>query len=223
MGRFIYNFFIVFLIVFNSCSRDTEEVKLRLFGLVLPGKTSSNSNIVAKYIWEGGGQLQKIAKVTVDREYSTVTIIPYGLFDHNGLPTHDIFWRTDTVSLGMLPVGTYTIELVGESFTYYDTLSIPIDAPDSLFQFDITAISQETGNIVPNIPIVLEIYSSPDTLLRDTTNSSGLVMFTYSNPSFDSFSYYLYDEANEQHFNFGQTYIESGVPEVITVGMSKYR
>jgi len=226
MAKFLSAILFVVLFIGSGCSRDFEEVKLRLYGLILPGKTASNGNIVAKYVWQGGGNLREIARVNVDYNGNMVSIRPYGLLDlrERAFPD-DIFWRTDTVSLGVLPTGSYTIKLVGETFTYYDTLIVPTDVPDSLFQFDITVISQETGNIVTNIPIALEIYSSPDTVLRDTTNSSGLVMFTYANPGFDSLSYYLFNEANDQqqHFYFGQTHAELGVPEVITVGMFKYR
>lgn len=214
MIRFLCAILLVFLIIYGGCSRDFKEVKLKLYGLILPGKATSNDNIVAKYIWEGGGNLREIARVKVDYNSDMITIIPYGLLDlrERAFP-FDIFMRTDTVSLGPLPEGSYTIKLVGETLTYYDTLGIPTDAPDSLFQFHVTAISRETGDVVSGLPLELILFSPSDTILRDTTDLTGFALFEYSNSNIDSLVYILYCAI--------QTWAKLGVPEVITIGVSE--
>lgn len=220
MTKSLYKAIVVLFIVCCSCATDTEEVRLRLFGLILPGKTTSNNNVVAKYIWEGGGQLREISKVNVDLNDNIITITPYGLIDYNLLPTDDIFWQTGFVSLGILPIGSYTIKLVGETFTYYDTLNVPVDACDSLFQFHVTVISQETNEAIPDLPLMLLQLSSMDTL-RDTTDLSGIARFTYHDFGVDSL---VYELKLDIYFvggflYFSQTVAKLGIPEVITVGV----
>ena len=214
MTRCISIVSIAILLVCGGCSSDFKEVKLKLYGLILPGKTASDINVVAKYIWEGGGPLREIAKVTIDYDDNTITLTPYGLLDQRdrGFPD-DIFTRTDTVSLGPLPEGSYTVKLVGETLTYYDTLGIPTDAPDSLFQFHVTAISRETGDVVSGLPLELILFSPSDTILRDTTDLTGFALFEYSNSNIDSLVYTLYFAI--------QTWAKLGVPEVITIGVSE--
>lgn len=220
MTRSLYKAVVVLFTICCSCATDTEEVKLCLYALVLPGKTLSSNEVVAKYIWEGGGQLREISKVNVDLDDNIITITPYGLIDYNLPSTDDIFWRTGFVSLGILPTGSYTIKLVSETFTYYDILIVPTDACDSLFQFHVTVISQETNELIPNLPLMLLQLSSMDTL-RDTTDLSGIARFTYHDFGVDSLVYELKSDIYSVggYFYFSQTAAELGIPEVITVGV----
>jgi hypothetical protein len=122
-----------------------------------------------------------------------------------------MFVKVGTFTLGPLPNGSYNIRLIGSSFTYYDTLTIPVDAPDTLYQFRITVISRQTSETVSNFPIWLSINFPMDTTLVDTTDSSGFVLLTYTNPTVDSISYYL----------MGGTWAKLGIPEDIKLGVNE--
>ena len=45
---------ITIVLLVCSCQNDTR-VNLILNGLILPGKTTTDSGVLIKYIWEGGG------------------------------------------------------------------------------------------------------------------------------------------------------------------------
>jgi len=51
----------VIVVVLLTCDRGTldyervKRVRLYLSGLILPGRTTSDSSIVVKFIWQGGG------------------------------------------------------------------------------------------------------------------------------------------------------------------------
>lgn len=48
----------IIVVVLLACDRGTsdyERVRLYLNGLILPGRTTSDSSIVVKFIWQGGG------------------------------------------------------------------------------------------------------------------------------------------------------------------------
>jgi hypothetical protein len=208
---------LVVILLICGCSHDFEEVRLDLYGLVLPGRTTSNDEIIAKYVWEGGGNLREIAHVDLDYNNDVITITPYGLRDLRGgvaFP-EDIFTRTDTVSLGLLTEGSYVVKLVGDNIVYYDTLVIPSEAPDSLFLFYVTVISLEDSNSVADLPLDLWLIEDDvdlDTTLTDTTDSSGRAQFTYYNIGLDSVYYSL----RSVH-----TWLMLGIPDKITIGVSE--
>jgi hypothetical protein len=204
---------IIISIISCCCSREFKEVKLELYGLVLPGRIISGNNVVAKYVWQGGGNLREIARVNVQHIGNTIVITPYGLLDlRNRAFPCDIFLQTDTISLGSLTEGTFIIILEGSSCTYSDTLVVPSDGSDGFFQFSVTAVNRETGHAVSGLPLDLELYQSCDTLLKDTTDSSGHAIFTFSMPGVDSLVYAMYSV---------YTWAKVGIPEIITIDISE--
>lgn len=216
MAKYLYAIIIITLVICNCFDSEYTNVQLELYGLILPGKTTSENNIIAKFIWKGGGWLQEIAEVRIDRIGNNITIVPYGLLRLKGGCTDDIFIKVDTISLGPLSEGSYNIMLIGSSFTYYDTLIVPVDAPDSLYQFRITAISLQTSETVPNLPIWLGIDSPVDTTLVDTTDSSGFAMITYTNSNIDSVHYYMV-----HYYVLGETWAKLGIPEIFKLGVDE--
>ncbi len=55
MVRFLCAIIIVVSFFYSCHDSEYARVKLDLYGLILPGKTISSDNVVAKYIWQGGG------------------------------------------------------------------------------------------------------------------------------------------------------------------------
>ncbi|TET21303.1 MAG: hypothetical protein E3J78_04090 [Candidatus Cloacimonadota bacterium] len=142
-----------------------------------------------------------------------LTLIPIGLDDPDGVCPDDIFWKVDSVEIDPLEEGAYSVELIGRETTYYGTFLVPADAPDSLFQFFITIINKNSGDVVLGHEVMLHVYSPIDTQFTDTTNSEGYVEFAYFSSTTDSLCYGL----REAHV--AQTWIEKGIPEVMEIGI----
>lgn len=123
------------------------------------------------------------------------------------------------MSLGPLLEGTYTVALVGESFTYLDTFNIPTSTPDSVYEFQITVVSRETGETVPGVPLSLRLSSPADTTLRDTTDSSGFALLAWFSSIPDSLQYELRRDPYRQRF--GKAWAKLGTPEVMKVGINE--
>ncbi len=110
--------------------------------------------------------------------------------------------------------------LVGQNFTYYDTLYVPAQAPDSLFQFQVTAVDMETHQPVPGLPVELYLDDTAFTQLCDTTDLTGTAFMTYSYGPSDTLLYSIFVEDPGWPGYFGQTQAIKGIPEVITAGIA---
>jgi hypothetical protein len=148
-------------------------------------------------------------------------IQPIGRLGLGDLCPCDIFERIDNVSLGILPEGMYAIVLIGQNLVYYDTLYVPTEAPDSVFQFQITVVDISTHQPVPNLPIELWINDSTFTQLYDTTDITGTAVITYMYDLADTLRYSIFIEHPGWPGYFGQTQAIKGIPEVITAGISE--
>lgn len=126
----------------------------------------------------------------------------------------------------MLTEGTYTVVLIGKNFAYYDTLHVPANAPDSLFQFHITVFDISTYQKMSNFPIELRIDDTIYTQIKDTTDHSGNITITYENTVVDTITYNIFSgiPAFSMYFpsHFGQTRAVKGIPEVITLGVCEH-
>ena len=199
---------------------EYKDVPLDLYSLILPGATDAQHEVIAKFTWQGGGWLQELSEVRVDLTGSAITIQPIGRLGLGNICTHDIFERIATVSLGILAEGSYAIVLVGHNYTYYDTLYVPIAAPESLFQFQVTVIEVETYQPVPGIPVELRLDDTAFTQLCDTTDMTGKVFITYTYDPADTLRYSMFVEDPGWPGYFGQTEATKGIPEVITAGIA---
>jgi hypothetical protein len=129
--------------------------------------------------------------------------------------------KIDAASLGLLDEGTYTVVLIGRNFAYYDTIQVPTYAPDTNFQFRITAIDLLTHQPISNLPIELCIGDSAQTKLVDTTDLSGTASIVYDNYTTDTIAYDIYAGHGLWPTHYGQTQAAKGIPEVITLGISE--
>jgi len=120
----------------------------------------------------------------------------------------------------MLAEGAYTIVLIGRNFTFYDTLHIPLQAPDSIFEFRITVVEMSTHQPVPNTPVELWIDDTIPVNLHDRTDMAGTTSITYSTDFTDILNYHVLVEHPGWPGYFGQTKAVKGIPEVITLGIS---
>ncbi len=122
------------------------------------------------------------------------------------------------MSLGPLWEGMYVIALVGDNFTYQNTLNIPTSADDSLYQFKIKGISLQTGKAVPDVSFAIYLGPPADTILTGITDSSGFVMLTYSYSEVDSLCYEIF--RGDPPFGYlGWTWAQLGTPEIMTLGI----
>jgi hypothetical protein len=56
MAKYSYAIITIIILIICSCiDSEYKKVQLELYGLILPGKTTSENNIVAKFCWQGGG------------------------------------------------------------------------------------------------------------------------------------------------------------------------
>ena len=133
----------------------------------------------------------------------------------------DWFLKIDAASLGFLDEGTYTVVLIGRNFAYYDTIHVPSYAPDTNFQFQITAIDLLTHQPVPNLPIRLSIDDSAYTKIVDTTDISGTASMIYDCYTVDTIAYDIYAGHGLWPSHYGQTQAQRVIPEVITLGISE--
>ena len=130
----------------------------------------------------------------------------------------DIFFKIDTVSLGLLWEGIYAIALVGDNFTYQNTLNIPTSADDSLYQFNIKGVGLQTGKAVPDVSFGVYLGPPADTMLAGITDSSGFVMLTYFYSEVDSLYYEIF-RGNPPFEYLGWTGAQLGIPEIMTLGI----
>jgi hypothetical protein len=223
MRNHFYKFLIVAaLLPFQSCSlftgTDDELTEVTLRGIILPGKTDQNENIVVKYSWQGGGCLRSIEDVMINQHKNQITLTPLGKLITGVACPADIFHRIETVSLGRLNSGTYTVTYKGKSTYFTDDVIIPKAAPDSIFQFQIKAIGIESGQLLAGINVHVTFMPPTDTTLGGVTDSSGVVVLSYKSLlDTDSLRYYLDYQPNGYYI--GQTVSYIGKPEVITLGV----
>jgi hypothetical protein len=114
------------------------------------------------------------------------------------------------------------VVLIGKNYVYYDTLHVPLQAPDTVFQFRITALDLSTHQPVSNLPIDLYLDDTALTHIYDTTDISGTVNITYEYDVADTLSYGIFIEQIRWPSHFRQTQVIKGIPEVITLGVSEY-
>jgi len=132
----------------------------------------------------------------------------------------DFFEKIDTVSLGVLAEGTYTVVLVGRNFAYYDTIDVPTATQDTNFQFQITAIDLLTHQPVSDLPVELWIDDTLFTQILDTTDAAGTVIITYEYNAADTIAYDIFTGSGYWPGHYGQTQAVKGIPEVITLGLA---
>jgi hypothetical protein len=133
----------------------------------------------------------------------------------------DFFVRIDTVSLGILAEGSYTIVLIGKNFVYYDTLQVPTEVPDTAFQFHITAIDMSTYHPAPDVPVHIWIDDLALTHLTDTTDMAGTATLTYTNSTTDTIAYDIFTGPSSWSGYYGNTHAIKGIPEIITLGVGQ--
>ena len=224
MNNYYYKFLLVFaLLLFQSCSlftgTDDELTEVTLGGIIIPGKTFQDEDIVIKYIWQGGGCLRSIEEVKIKQYNSQIMLTPIGRLTTSGACPEDIFWKIETVSLGNLRNGFYTIRIFGKASSFNSSLVIPKSAPDSLFQFYVTTVGTVSGQLLAGIDVQVTFMPPTDSTLVGVTDSSGVVVLSYESLlDMDSLRYY--PGYQPSGYYRGQTIAYIGQPEVITLGIS---
>jgi hypothetical protein len=216
INKVLLLFVLIGVLVFWSCGKNEERVRLTLGGLIVPGKTSTTNAIPIKFIWQGGS-ISEVHEVMYDWSGHHLTLIPIGLEESDGTSGPGEFWDVYPLEINPLETGTYTIELIGDEVSYFDTIIVPMDAVDSIFRFGITVTSRSTGNPVSHYPITIGIHPlhtiTPDTFLNDTTDSDGFVEFTYYSAVYDTIEYGL------DIFSYPSSIAVKGVPEMMKIGL----
>jgi hypothetical protein len=113
--------------------------------------------------------------------------------------------------------------LIGKNFVFYDTLHVPTYAPDTNFQFHITAVDISTHQPVPNLPIELWIDDTAFTYIYDTTDVSGTAFVTYDYNLADTLIYDVSTGHSSWPGYSGQTQAVKGIPEVVTLCVGELR
>jgi hypothetical protein len=127
--------------------------------------------------------------------------------------TTDVFYAEESVSLGILPAGNYTVNLIGKSYSLSGMFEIPSSAPDSLYQWNIHLVDPYSDQLVADRPLTIYIGSYNNVVIHDTTDASGFARIEYFSEGTDSLLYYLRVFSGT---GFRWIYAKKGLPELIT-------
>lgn len=215
-----------------SCSGPTgiltEPDSVSVWAMVLPGRVSEGEEVLLKYVWSNtGGCLWDIGGVEVDRRGNDICVTPFGDYITRGSCPEELryWWGTDTISLGLLSPGQYTVQVVGSDCTYEDELTVPVGADSHLFRFDVTSFWFDTGQPAEGIELKLwvDADSLPSSSIFCVTDSLGMCSFVYDNPGPDVVRYQLFRCMDcGDWWCAWRTILASearkGTPEIITFG-----
>jgi hypothetical protein len=197
--RFILLAVICGFVLLQSCDLTSPKyrlTRLHLVGYVLPGKTSSDDDVIVKFVWGGGGCIRSVDSVLVDTSDSYITVTPLSRRWIWGPCPADVFRAVSSVSLGRLEDGTYTIELVGADRSLVDSLAVPMEVEGGLFQFDVRMLDPLTyGSAGEGIEVWIGILDLElgirDTTLSAVTDSRGTCSFEYTRAGGDTLMYMM--------------------------------
>jgi hypothetical protein len=153
-----------------------------------------------------------------DRQGDTIFLTPLGIVGSDGIcPEHaeDIFWAIDSVDIEPLGKGVYTILFKGKNAAIIDTLHIPVAAIDSIFEFDISVVNNQSDVPVTDYPLSVEIWAPLDTSYVDTTDSEGHAEIQFSSSIVEQIRYRVEPIGYDPRIRFVSTIIYKGRPEVI--------
>jgi hypothetical protein len=209
--------------IYAGCSPTEPDSFLDtvdLQSLIVAESFSLSEEVKLQYVWWGGTCLRYISMVMVNSSNNGFVLTPLGYNIRGGSCPTDAFHETETLSLGLLPAGSYEVTLVGRKLNYHSQFIVERAEYAADYEWKVQLLGIDSGYPISGTTLVLNIEDQENLELQSVTDSSGSAIFRlvdYDSAS-DSLLYRL--GADPWHPQiFCSSYAKLGIAETITIGV----